>query len=204
MRRIVLVTPSADVRLFERYLNSSEFIGLDEGGRMLKQAAITPFAIISDFKTIALSEVLTFVPKNKVYRYRRSETGDIDEVINFISRNNPVEIIILTDLRIHLNILYQHLLTLTRKNITIELQDYQTCISYFKQGDHVVSKQHYSKMTIIPYPEARISLEHVKDPISSKLITFGKSDPVNTEISERIAVLKVLEGGVLVVLNNYE
>lgn len=204
MRRIVLVTPTADPRLLDRYLNSSEFIGLDEGTRIIKEAGINPYAAVSDFRSISLAEVLSYLPKNRVFRYQPKSNGNLEEVYNFLVKNNPVEIVILTDLKIHLNILYSHLLTLATKSITISLQDYDACISFLRTGDHVISKQNYTYLTLIGFPEARVTLEHVRTPIVNKSLLMGKTPEISTEITERIAVLKVLDGGVLVVLNNDE
>ena len=58
----------------------------------------------------------------------------------------------------------------------------------------------YEKISIIPFPEAVITMEHVVNPIKKYKITFGQNRALPNQILERIAVLKVEEGGVLAAL----
>jgi len=203
VKRVVLVTPYGDPQILTKYYLDSEIVGMDEGISIALSCGVKLSLAISSFSSVSLEEVLTYVPKEKVMKYQKDNNEDgLDKVVKFLISQGAEEIIILDDLGGKLTHLSDICQILKSGNGNIFLHDKDNYLTYYGEGTHVISKQGYDTFSICGYPEADISLEHVSKPIRNKHLSFTSTDPLRNSILERIAVLKVISGGVLLALTD--
>ena len=82
------------------------------------------------------------------------------------------------------------------------LRDETNYIAYYPEGVHVIARQGYGEFSLFGFPEADISLEHVSKPIRNIHLSFTGSECLTNSVLERVAVIKVKNGGVLLALSN--
>lgn len=200
MRKYVVITPNTDITLLERYVGV-DFVGVDEGILVAHKNGVKLKMAISDFEKVSLNYVLSFMNKEDILRYsHENNQSRYEKIASFLAKKGAEEIVILAPLRGKLDHIYNLLVYLKNDKVKIYLQDSNNMIAYYGVGSHVITRQDYEKISIIPFPEAVITMEHVVNPIKKYKINFGQNRALPNQILERIAVLKVEEGGVLAAL----
>jgi thiamine pyrophosphokinase len=205
MRRMVLVASDASVEVLTKMYMDAEIVGLDEGIMLARSAGAKLTLAISSFKNVSLEELLTFLPKEKIMKYQaESEKTDLPKIIDFLFAQGAEEVVVLSSLAGSLVHIHTLLCLLKEAHGTLILQDQTNSIQYYGEGTHVIAKQGYDSFTIFGFPEAEVSLEHVSKPIRNMRVSFSEADSLDNKILERVAVLKVLNGGVLLALKKDE
>lgn len=200
MKKFIVVSPSANATMFERY-NDFEFVGVDEGIAVAHRAGLILKYAISDFETISLDYVLKFMDKENVLRYTPTPNQSrYEKVINFLLRKGAEEIVILTTMDGKFDHFYNLILVAKNEKARVYIQDEQNLTTYYGKGSHVLARQDYDKVSLVGCPEAVISMEHVVTPVRKVQLVFGCDRALSNKILERIAVLKVESGGVIAVL----
>ncbi len=200
MRKVILVTSTSSPSLISRFLDY-EIVGLDEGIDVARQSGAKLSLAISTFEEVSLQHVLSFMPKDKIVRYTNSE-GDTPylKVVDYLFSLGIEEIVILASLQSRFDLIHGSLLTLKNAKGNVMIQDDNSIMMYYQKGSHVINKQDYSMLYIIGFPQANISMEHVERPVKNLKLDFTADHALKNAILERVAVLKVNEGGVLLVL----
>lgn len=200
MKKFIVVTPSADPTVFERY-SDMDFVGVDEGITVAHKAGLQLKMAISDFENVQLNYVLGFMSKEDVFRYsHETDQSRYEKIIGYLLKKGAEEIVLLSTLNGKLDHLYNLLLFLKNDKVKIFIQDKNNLIGFYGIGSHVIMRQDYEKISLLGFPDALISMEHVVNPVKKVRLRFGESRALPNKILERIAVLKVEEGGVLAVL----
>ena len=75
-------------------------------------------------------------------------------------------------------------------------------IQYFSKGNYVISKQGYSIISVIGFPLATISIDHLNKPVENVKIDISQDSPLILDLYQRVGLLKVHDGGVLLILSN--
>jgi len=200
MKRMILVTPNASPEILNKYLDG-EIIGLDEGIDIARSSGARISLAISSFTTIDLQHVLTFLPKEKVVRYTQDEGEKINlKVINFLFSQGADEVVLLDKLETGFKHYHETLLTLKNAKGNVSFHDDNNLINYYSKGSHIISKQGFDRFYVVGFPTAVISMEHVSTPVKNVRLNFTDNKSIDNTLLERVAVLKVNEGGVLLVL----
>ncbi|MDD4532005.1 MAG: hypothetical protein PHW22_01005 [Bacilli bacterium] len=200
MKRMILVTPNASLDVLNKYLDS-EIIGLDEGIDIARSSGARISLAVSSFKNVDLQHVLTFLPKEKVVRYSDNRGENVNlKVINFLFSQGADEVVLLDKLDSGFKHYREILLTLKEAKGAVSFQDDINLINYYAKGSHIISKQGYDRFYVVGFPSAVISMEHVSTPVRNIRLNFTDSKAIDNTLLERVAVLKVNEGGVLLVL----
>lgn len=200
MRKYIVVSPTADPAVFDRY-QDFDFVGVDGGILIARQAGIRLKLAISDFENVPLNYVLSFMDKDSVMRYsHESDQSRYEKIISYLLKKGGEEIVILATPGGKLDHLYNLLLILKNDRAKIYIQDKNNFISYYGVGSHVIMRQDYEKIAVIGFPSATVSMEHVVTPIKKTPIRLGFDRALSNRILERLAVLRVEEGGVIAVL----
>ncbi len=203
MRRIILVTPYASTEVLTKNYLDGEIVGMDEGINIALSSGCKLSLAISSFRKVSLEEILNYIPKDKVMKYvDEGNEKDLQKVVDFLFGQGVEEIVILDSLGNKLVHVHELLQVLKNGKGNIFLHDQYNYVSYFGEGTHVITKQGYDKFSIYGFPEADVSLEHVSKPIRNKHLSFTDSEGLENSILERVAVLKVIQGGVLLALSN--
>jgi len=197
---MILVTPNASLDVLNKYLDS-EIIGLDEGIDIARSSGARISLAVSSFKNVDLQHVLTFLPKEKVVRYSDNRGENVNlKVINFLFSQGADEVVLLDKLDSGFKHYREILLTLKEAKGAVSFQDDINLINYYAKGSHIISKQGYDRFYVVGFPSAVISMEHVSTPVRNIRLNFTDSKAIDNTLLERVAVLKVNEGGVLLVL----
>jgi len=200
VKRMILVTPNASLDVLNKYLDS-EIIGLDEGIDIARSSGARISLAVSSFKNVDLQHVLTFLPKEKVVRYSDNRGENVNlKVINFLFSQGADEVVLLDKLDSGFKHYREILLTLKEAKGAVSFQDDINLINYYAKGSHIISKQGYDRFYVVGFPSAVISMEHVSTPVRNIRLNFTDSKAIDNTLLERVAVLKVNEGGVLLVL----
>ena len=200
MKRMILVTPNASLDVLSKYLDG-EIIGLDEGIDIARGVGARISLAISSFKNVDLQHVLTFLPKEKVVRYSENNGENVNlKVIDFLFSQGADEVILLDKLDSGFKHYREILLTLKAAKGMVSFQDDNNFINYYAKGSHIISKQGFDRFYVVGFPTAVISMEHVSTPVRNARLTFTDTKAIDNTLIERVAVLKVDEGGVLLVL----
>ena len=201
MKKTLLVTKNASLSLLSKLHPDAEVIGLDEGIFVAKSLNIRLAMAISSFNSVDLNDLLSFIPKDKIMKYE--DVGDgksIDKIIKFLISRGSEEIVILDKFNDKLEKFRLILSLLKEYKGKVSFQDDDNQINYYQEGVHIINKQEYNYFSVIGFPEANISIEHVSKPIKNVKISFFDITPLDFNILERVAVLKVNKGGVLLSL----
>ncbi|MFA6796087.1 MAG: hypothetical protein WCR63_00705 [Bacilli bacterium] len=200
MKRMILVTPNASIEVLSKYLDE-EIIGMDEGIDIARSFGARISLAISSFKTVDLQHVLTFLPKEKVVRYSDNNRENTNlKVINFLFSQGADEVVLLDKLDSGFKHYRDILLTLKDAKGTVSFHDDSNLINYYSKGSHIISRQGFDRFYVVGFPSAVISMEHVSKPVRNVRLNFTDAKAVDNTLLERVAVLKVNEGGVLLVL----
>jgi len=200
MKRMILVTPNASIEVLSKYLDE-EIIGMDEGIDIARSSGARISLAISSFKTVDLQHVLTFLPKEKVVRYSDNNRENTNlKVINFLFSQGADEVVLLDKLDSGFKHYRDILLTLKDAKGTVSFHDDSNLINYYSKGSHIISRQGFDRFYVVGFPSAVISMEHVSKPVRNVRLNFTDAKAVDNTLLERVAVLKVNEGGVLLVL----
>ena len=200
MRKAILVTKEASENILSRYLDC-EIIGLDEGIDVARSVGAKITLAVSSFENVSLQHVLSFLPKDKVVKYiDDNKEAPYLKVCNFLFSQGYEEIIILGDFLSRFDRIHGILLTLKNAKGFVSFQNEENLVSYYSKGSHIINKQDYSSLYVIGFPYAVISMEHVEKPIKNMKLDFTTDKALENSILERVAVLKVNEGGVLLAL----
>lgn len=200
---MVVVTKDASSDILLKYYLDSEIVGLDEGIYVAREAGAHLFMALSSFKTVKLEDLLTFLPKDKILRYQEENEDKTDEkIIDFLFGQGAEEIVLLDKLGGRFIHVHSLLTQMKKAKGTLILHDSDNYLAYYPEGVHVISKQGYSSFSLFGFPEADISLEHVSKPIKNMHLSFADTPALDNKILERVAVLKVSSGGVLLALTN--
>lgn len=202
MRKMVLVTPWASSQVLLKYLDL-EIIGLEEGIDIAKGVGAKLTLAISSFKTISIGHLLSFVPKDKIVKYQEDENEEktMMKIIDFLFSQGAEEIIVLDKMAGKFTHIHSLLLVMKNSKGFVQVQNDSNLISYYGKGNHVITKQNFDLISIIGFPYAIISMEHVSKPVRGMKLAFADDNAFQNTLLERIAVLKVEEGGVLLVLS---
>ena len=201
MRKAVLVTSIASDNLISRYLEN-EIIGLDGGIDIARQNGAKLSLAISTFENISLQYVLTFMRKDKIIRYKNNEEETpYLKVLNYLFSQGIEDIIILGEFDQNIEKVHDLLLTLKNAKGNVSFQSQNSMVTYYSKGSHIIMKQDYSRLYLIGFPQAVVSMEHVVKPVKNVKIDFAVNKSMENTILERVSVLKVSEGGVLLVLS---
>lgn len=200
MKRMVLVTPNASIEVLSKYLDG-EIIGLDEGIDIARSSGARISLAVSSFKNVDLQHVLTFLPKEKIVRYSENKEENVNlKVIDFLFSQGADEIVLLDKLDSGFKHYREILLCLKDAKGNVSFQDDKNLINYYSKGSHIISKQGFDRFYVVGFPSAVISMEHVSKPVRNVRLNFTENKAIDNTLLERVAVLKVNEGGVLLVL----
>lgn len=200
MKRMVLVTPNASIEVLSKYLDG-EIIGLDEGIDIARSSGARISLAVSSFKNVDLQHVLTFLPKEKIVRYSENKEENVNlKVIDFLFSQGADEIVLLDKLDSGFKHYREILLCLKDAKGNVSFQDDKNLINYYSKGSHIISKQGFDRFYVVGFPSAVISMEHVSKPVRNVRLNFTENKAIDNTLLERVAVLKVKEGGVLLVL----
>ena len=111
------------------------------------------------------------------------------------------DIIILGEFDQNIEKVHDLLLTLKNAKGNVSFQSQNSMVTYYSKGSHIIMKQDYSRLYLIGFPQAVVSMEHVVKPVKNVKIDFAVNKSMENTILERVSVLKVSEGGVLLVLS---
>lgn len=202
MKKTIIVTPNANIGLISHYPDT-EIVALDEGIEVCKEANIRMSLAISSFETVSLDDLLSYFPKEKIMKYEHShdEEFPLSRVCNYLFSHGVEDILVLDSFS---DLLHAHELSLLLKNAKghLSIQDSSSLVNFYGEGSHVISKLNYSAFTIIGFPYANVSMEHVSRNIKDQELHVDKTHNITNAIFERVAVLKVNKGGVLFVLHD--
>jgi thiamine pyrophosphokinase len=206
MRKMVLVTKGASSEILTKFYLDAEIVGLDEGIFLAREAGARISLALSSFKTVRLEDLLGFLSKDKILRYQEDEEEEknYSKIVDFLFTKGAEELVILDKTGGTLLHVHSLLKLLKDSKGLVSLQDEDNYISYYPEGVHVITRQGFKKFSIFGYPEADISLEHVSKPIKNMHLSFADSPALEDSILERVAVLKVNKGGVLLALSDQD
>lgn len=201
---MVLVTPHASPEILAKNFLGDQLIGLEEGSFLIKDARVHPFLALSCLKRVSLEDLLSFVPKDKILRYEEEaeEGANISKVLDYLYSKGAKQVVILDSLSGTLEHIHALLKVLGDSQGHTVLQDDNDYVAYYPEGVHVIARQGYGEFSLFGFPEADVSLEHVSKPIRNVHLSFASTDSLTNSILERVAVLKVKNGGVLLALSN--
>lgn len=203
MRRMILVTPKASGEILLKNYLDCEIVGMDEGISIALSAGVKLSLAVSSFKTVSLEEVLSFIPKEKIMKYKDDNYDDgLEKVISYLRSIGAEEIVILDSIGGKIEHIHNLFQLLKSGSGSIFVHDADNFLTYYGEGTHVISKQGYDAFSIVGFPEADISLEHVSKPVRNTHLSFSDTNALTNSILERVAVLKVITGGVLLALSN--
>lgn len=198
MKKTVVVTPSASEEVLKKNYLGEEIIGIDEGILIARKAGARLSLALTSFKTVPLESLLSFLPKERIMKY---EDNGLDEnrkkIASYLLSHRTSDIIVLTSLDeafIHKYRLFQ---LMEEAGGRISLQNDYDILSYYGEGVHVISSYGDKGFTLYGFPEGLVSLEHVSRPLRNARLSFFNGTVYQSRILERIAVLKVQKGGVL-------
>ena len=131
---------------------------------------------------------------NLISRYLENEIIGLDGGIDIARQNGAKLSLAISTFE---NISLQYVLTFMRKDKIIRYKNNEE----ETKGSHLIMKQDYSRLYFIGFPRAVVSMEHVVKPVKNVKIDFAVNKSMENTILERVSVLKVSEGGVLLVLS---
>jgi thiamine pyrophosphokinase len=202
---MVLVTKNASSDILLKNYMDAEIVGLDEGITLARSVGAKLTLAISCFKEVSLEELLSFLPKEKIMKYQsEGKKTDLPKIVDFLFDQGGEEVVVLDSLEGKISHIHMLLQLLKNAKGSLILHDASNCLTYYGQGTHVIAKQGYNSFTLYGFPEADISLEHVYRPIRDMHLSFSETQGLDNSILERVAVLKVIKGGVLLALRNDE
>ncbi|MCI2069519.1 MAG: hypothetical protein LKJ88_08190 [Bacilli bacterium] len=203
MKRMILVCKNASIEVLTKFYLDGDIVGLDEGIILAHQAGCKLSLALSCFKTVRLEDLLSFIPKDKIMRYEEEEEEKTyKKITDFLFSKGAEEIVILDKLNGSLSHIYALLKLMKDSKGAVYIHSGEDYLAYYPEGVHVITKQGFSSFSIFGFPEADISLEHVSKPIRNLHLSFASSSSSDNSILERVAVLKVIKGGVLLALED--
>jgi thiamine pyrophosphokinase len=203
MKRLIIITPYSSKELINKY-RDYDIIGVDEGIYLAKEEGIVLTYAISNFKSVDFNQVLTFVSKDKILKYSINESyiSCLRKIIDFIFNKGYEKIILLEDISKLIINTIDLLQLLKYSEGKLVIQDDVNYISYYSKGNFVISKQGYNNISIIGFPNATISVDHLNKPIENVKIDISQDRPLLLDLYQRVGLLKVHDGGVLLILSN--
>ncbi len=203
MKSLVIITPFSSVELVNKY-RDYDIVGIDEGIFIAKEENIPLVFAISNFKNIDLNQVLSFVNKDKILKYSLKDSyyQGLSKVIDFIYKKGYEKLILLENLSKKFVDIIELAQLVKQSDGKLVVQDENNYISYFSKGNYVIGKQGYSSINLIGFPTCLISVDHLNKPCENVKLNISEDEPYLLDLSQKVAVLKVIEGGVLEVLSN--
>lgn len=203
MKSLVIITPFSSVELVNKY-RDYDIVGIDEGIFIAKEENIPLVFAISNFKNIDLNQVLSFVNKDKILKYSLKDSyyQGLSKVIDFIYKKGYEKLILLENLSKKFVDIIELAQLIKQSDGKLVVQDENNYISYFSKGNYVIGKQGYSSINLIGFPTCLISVDHLNKPCENVKLNISEDEPYLLDLSQKVAVLKVIEGGVLEVLSN--
>ncbi len=203
MKSLVIITPFSSVELVNKY-RDYDIVGIDEGIFIAKEENIPLVFAISNFKNIDLNQVLSFVNKDKILKYSLKDSyyQGLIKVIDFIYKKGYEKLILLENLSKKFVDIIELAQLIKQSDGKLVVQDENNYISYFSKGNYVIGKQGYSSINLIGFPTCLISVDHLNKPCENVKLNISEDEPYLLDLSQKVAVLKVIEGGVLEVLSN--
>ncbi len=203
MKSLVIITPFSSVELVNKY-RDYDIVGIDEGIFIAKEENIPLVFAISNFKNIDLNQALSFVNKDKILKYSLKDSyyQGLSKVIDFIYKKGYEKLILLENLSKKFVDIIELAQLIKQSDGKLVVQDENNYISYFSKGNYVIGKQGYSSINLIGFPTCLISVDHLNKPCENVKLNISEDEPYLLDLSQKVAVLKVIEGGVLEVLSN--
>lgn len=203
MKSLIIITPYSSIELVNKY-RDYDVIGIDEGIFIAKQENVSLVFAISNFKNIDLNQVLSFVNKDKILKYSINDSyyQGLSKVMDFIYKKGYEKLILLENLSKKFVNIIQLIQLLKDGDGKLVVQDENNCISYFSKGNYIIGKQGYSNISLIGFPSCLISVDHLNKPCENVKLNISDDKPFNLDLASKVAVLKVIDGGVLEVLSN--
>lgn len=198
MKKTVLVTKSASADVLKNNYLSDDIVALDEGALVARKAGVPIRLAISSFKTVPLETLLSFLPKDKIMKYQPESPGkDLEKILRYIVPLGSSEIVVLSSLGGNFSYLFHLMNCLKKYPAQLRIHDDNNFMTYYPEGVHILTRGNFSSFALYGFPEAEVSLEHVSSPLKNKKVSFFDDEGFESTILERIAVLKVHKGGVL-------
>ena len=83
--------------------------------------------------------------------------------------------------------------------LRIEFEDENESLQYFEQGTYILNKDAFASFSICPFAEAIISLDYTVEKINEYKLDTSKSILKDIKFFQRIALLRVESGSVIVI-----
>lgn len=203
MKRLIVITPFSSIEMINKY-KDYDIIGVDEGIYLAKEEGIVLTYAISNFKSVDFNQVLSFVSKDKILKYNINESyiACLRKIIDFVFNKGYEKIILLENISKLVTNTIELLQLLKYSEGKLVIQDDNNYIQYFSKGNYVISKQGYSIISVIGFPLATISIDHLNKPVENVKIDISQDSPLILDLYQRVGLLKVHDGGVLLILSN--
>ncbi len=198
MKKTVIVTKSASAEVLKNTYLSDDIVAIDEGALIARKAGARIRLAISSFRTVSLETLLSFLPKDRIMKYTEETPGqDLEKILRYTVQLGSPEIVVLSSFDGNFSYLFHLLNCLKKYPAQLRVHDDKNYLTYYPEGVHILTRGNFSSFAVYGFPEAEISLEHVSSPLKNKKVSFFDGEGFESTILERIAVLKVQKGGVL-------
>lgn len=194
MRKAIIITKDACLEQIRRYEAQKLFV-FDDAVDLVSRIT-TKFEVEHDEEN---NRDLTVDPTLAKPPVSISLEQKIDKAIKYLSRRGFDEITLLINVHTSLSELLKAVALFQKyPRIKLEIEDEIEGLAYFKEGSYILSRGRTSSLSIYGFLSATISMDHVHSKISHMIVneTTHLSD---IRLVQRIAVLKVEKGAVLVV-----
>lgn len=137
------------------------------------------------------------------YAEQEKEEAQIESmtnVIDYLYKKGFDEIVILTDIKASSVDYLSYILLLKKyRHLKISFETEHEAIQYFEMGTHIIPKETSVSISLVPFTDAVVSLDYIVDKKTSVKIDALSGPLKDIKLFQRIALLKVESGAVLLI-----
>lgn len=190
MRKVIIITDDTKYSQLSRY-DDYPLLVLSKNFSDIKSSDI----FYDYFKTSYIPSV-----DPSTLEERKEEEHDVEYAIKYLYKKGFDEITILSNIKTSSdNYLYNLLLMKKYKHLKIVFETEEESIQYFEEGTHIITKGNSNFISICPFLEAMISLDYTVEKMTHIKLDSSTGLLKNIKLFQRIALLKVEKGSVLVI-----
>ena len=194
MRKAIVICDDTSYKQIQKYSGYPYLVIASHNNEVKTDARFSDFKI-DDEDVVTIDD-----PHRVILSYKNSNENRYDKVINYLYHKGFDEISFLTNIHMSIENIFITINILKKYHyLRIEFEDENESLQYFEQGTYILNKDAFASFSICPFAEAIISLDYTVEKINEYKLDTSKSILKDIKFFQRIALLRVESGSVIVI-----
>lgn len=194
MRKVIVISDDTTYKQIQKYNGYPHLV------ISTKNDEIKSDARFLDFKLVEEEENLIDDPHRVILGSKPSNGSLYDKIITYLYHKGFDEITFLSNIHTSIENIFETISILKKyPYLRVEFEDERESIQYFEKGTYILNKESFVSFSICPFSEAIISLDYTIEKINEYKLDTSKSILKDIKFFQRIALLRVESGSVIVI-----